>query len=1205
MATFYASSVDEIRAALSDPEIDEIKVAPGDYYVDDLDNGQGFVIDRDVAIVSSVDGERANFHARADFLKGIFLVNSGASAIFDGIGFFDTRPQYDEFHQGNEAAIRHEGDGLTIRNSHFEGNSNAILGSDVDHRDNKHLIVEDSTFVDNGRTSQEHHIYFIGNSVTVTGSSFVNSNNGHAIKTVVSDFTKITDSIIADGDAPANHAINVTGGGDLIVSGNTITKSATADNPYVIFYIPERGYDSGEIIIENNTIHTDWDGSTGGTVLLGNYSSSVAQLSSNTLTGSFATNLVSGLAEDTGSTIDGRVLSEDLWSAQTIKLTAAEDTYRDDGDLNAPVYSATVIKAVDGGDGDDTLIGQSDDRDVDVFLGGLGNDYIDGGGGVDFLYGGEGDDIILTGTSASSSPVDFASGGDGNDWITVGSDSVSDTSAAYVVGGQGDDFIDASRAYYGSFLGDAGNDIILGASYRDWLNGGSGDDVLYGGTEYDVLEAGDGIDTVVYAGSYGIDLTVEAAFRFGDVNIIALTEGNQEVGGRGSETAVNAEYIQFANGVLDTHTLAFTEGAERFDLAAALDRGIPMPDLILNGSFESGLEGWTLGGGQTDRFFSSAEAGFLTTDGRDGVPLGGWSRDDGQWIEQTIATQARQGYTLTFDAGVNVGRRGTLLIEAIGADGTVLTERVTDDGLETGLANYSFDFIANADTTDIRFSLEDGRRVDFDVDNITLRENSDAQPDPNLLENGWFEHGVLGWTLGGGQLNRWFSPGEDSDRTSDGEGAVPLGGWSREDGQWIEQSIVTQARQGYTLTFDAGVNFGWRTATLLVEVSGADGSVLTQRIMDNGREKGLESYSFDFFASGETSDIRFTLEDGPRSDFDIDNVSIERNDEIEQVVYVPLPTVETTSTIEGAGWLYGTDQNDLIKPSSINVAVFGYEGDDVFSLTGQAQRAVGGGGNDVFYAHDNYHTLTGGEGADSFILSGPFADARITDFNVEEDSLYFVNGVGNLMSVGDVLDSAIETTAGVEIVSTAGTVVLENINLSDFRTSFIGTAVTERDPPITDLPVIETGELISGPSWLYGTDGNDRIETGANNIVIAGYAGDDHLSISHSYSRVEGGAGNDLIEVRARDTVLLGGQGNDTFYFTEYLDGTVRGYEPGNDIIALDGAILNISDVSELMARLETDVHGNAILSDPLSDDTLVFEGVAASRITEDDFLIL
>ena len=898
------------------------------------------------------------------------------------------------------------------------------------------------------------------------------------------------------------------------------------------------------------------------------------------------------------------LLSEDLWSSHTINLTSGDDTYVDDGDFNAALYDATVLKSVNGGAGNDTLIGQSDDRDIDVFLGGSGDDFLDGGDGIDFLYGGDGNDTILTGTSSSSSPVDFASGGDGNDTIIVGSNSSSNTSAAYVIGGDGDDFIDATLAYYGSFSGDAGNDIILGAEYRDWINGGSGDDILYGGTDYDVIEGGDGIDTVVYAGSYGIDLTVEAAFRAGDVNIVALTDNNEEVGSSGWETAIKAEFIQFANGVVDTSTLTFTEGAQRFDLNAVLDQSVPTPDLISNGSFENGLEGWTLGGGQLNREYTPGESNVRTSDGASSVPLGGWQRGDGQWIEQSVSTLDGQGYTLTFDGGVKFGGRGTLLVEVTGADGSVASQRITDTSAEWGLNSYSFDFIASADTTDIRFTLEDGVRVDFDIDNVSLHENDDAQPDPNLISNGSFESGLLGWTLGGGQRDREYTPGEDSLRTSDGAAAVPLGGWQRADGQWIEQSISTQTGEGYTLTFDGGVHFGG-SGTLLVEAIGVDGAVLTQRITDTSAEKGLNSYSFDFFASSETTDIRFMLEDGVFVDFDIDNVAVVSNEQAPPVVLVPLPTVETTSTIDGAGWLFGTSENDLIRPTSSNVATFGYAGDDVFALTGQAQSADGGAGNDIFWIHDKSHTVTGGEGADSFILAGPFADARITDFNIEEDALYFVNGVGNLASIGNVLGNANATASGVEIVSPAGTVVLEGVSLADLRESTIGLAETERDAPITEIPELDTGALITGPGWLYGTDGNDRIETGGHNIVISGNAGDDHLGISHSYSRVEAGAGNDLIEVRARDTILVGGEGNDVFYFTEALDGTLRGYEPGHDIIAFDGAALGISDAAELLARLGTDSNGNAVISDPSSDDTVVFEGIAANRITAEDFLIL
>ncbi len=579
MNTFHASSIEEIRVALRDPDIDVITVEPGDYFVSDDDRGQGFVIGRDVTITSSVPGEHANFYARSEFTKGIFLVESGASATFDTIGFHDTRGAYGPFQQGNEAGIRHEGDALTIRNSHFEGNSNGILGTETDTRPGKELVIENSVFDDNGRTDQEHHVYFIGESASVSGSRFTNSHNGHAVKTVVSDYTRITDSFIDDAGSRANAAIDVTGGGDLLVSGNEIHKSATSENPYVIFYVPQRGHDGGEIVIENNTINTEWNGSTAGTLLLGNFSSSPAQLSDNTLTGTFAHNLIYGAAEDSGSTINGAALSGDLWINSATALTGGDDVYIDDDSVRNPeLYEDRTVQAVNGGAGNDQLRGQAGDRDIDVFFGGEGNDFIDGGGGIDFLYGGVGDDIILTGTSSAISPVDFASGGGGNDWIVVGSDTSSELSAAYVSGGEGDDIIDASRAYTGIFSGDAGNDIILGASYRDWLSGGSGDDYLFGGESFDQLHGGGGIDTAIYEGEYGVDLRAEADYRDGDVRIIAIDPGNTEIGTVGQELVRSIEYVQFSNGVLDTSTFTFTEGAERIDLDSLLSRDIPTED---------------------------------------------------------------------------------------------------------------------------------------------------------------------------------------------------------------------------------------------------------------------------------------------------------------------------------------------------------------------------------------------------------------------------------------------------------------------------------------------------------------------------------------------------------------------------------------------------------------------------------------------------
>jgi Ca2+-binding RTX toxin-like protein len=106
-----------------------------------------------------------------------------------------------------------------------------------------------------------------------------------------------------------------------------------------------------------------------------------------------------------------------------------------------------IVCDVDGGEGNDTLIGGSAN---DTIHGGPGNDTIQGRGGTDFLFGDEDNDTI--------------DGGDGGDVI---------------VGGKGDDML----------LGGAGEDVLVGCEGNDTLHGGAGNDFLVGyvleGANYD------------------------------------------------------------------------------------------------------------------------------------------------------------------------------------------------------------------------------------------------------------------------------------------------------------------------------------------------------------------------------------------------------------------------------------------------------------------------------------------------------------------------------------------------------------------------------------------------------------------------------------------------------------------------------------------------------------------------------------------------
>ncbi len=153
--------------------------------------------------------------------------------------------------------------------------------------------------------------------------------------------------------------------------------------------------------------------------------------------------------------LNGQVVNDPInWDFQ---LGGGDDTL--DLDDERFINSLTV----DGGAGDDTIVGTSGD---DTLLGGEGDDDIQGMEGDDSIDGGDGDDDIQ--------------GMEGDDSINGGADD--DT----VAGGTGDDTI----------AGGAGVDTLNGNSGEDVIRGNGGDDILRGGGNDDTIRGGRGADNI-------------------------------------------------------------------------------------------------------------------------------------------------------------------------------------------------------------------------------------------------------------------------------------------------------------------------------------------------------------------------------------------------------------------------------------------------------------------------------------------------------------------------------------------------------------------------------------------------------------------------------------------------------------------------------------------------------------------------------------
>ncbi|MBA5637430.1 DUF4347 domain-containing protein [Duganella sp. LX20W] len=169
-----------------------------------------------------------------------------------------------------------------------------------------------------------------------------------------------------------------------------------------------------------------------------------------------------------GSTLTITTPAELDWmtTGQAIQATL-NYTVTDHGGLSGTdsiallINGSTADKGVNlvGGNGNDTLSGNTTNNAEDVLQGGNGNDTLSGYGGTDALYGGNGDDKL--------------SGGAGIDYL----------------------------------YGDLGNDTLDGGTEGDYLFGGKGNDILTGGG---------GADKFVFEPQFGNDRITDFHLAEGD-----------------------------------------------------------------------------------------------------------------------------------------------------------------------------------------------------------------------------------------------------------------------------------------------------------------------------------------------------------------------------------------------------------------------------------------------------------------------------------------------------------------------------------------------------------------------------------------------------------------------------------------------------------------------------------------------------------------
>ena len=199
--------------------------------------------------------------------------------------------------------------------------------------------------------------------------------------------------------------------------------------------------------------------------------------------------------------------------------------YTDNNDTDETLTAATVSPAASNANDpvieDDANI-MDGDANTDFFIGGEGNqrlngfggdDLLQGGAGADILDGGDGDDAVIYSRDSMGIDIEInLETGTGKGGVAEGDVLIS---IERITGGSGNDRLTGNnkdnqidgRGGNDIIYGGAGNDDLFGNFGDDTLDGGDGNDSLDGSFDDDTLDGGEGNDTLT--GGSGNDL-----FRF-------------------------------------------------------------------------------------------------------------------------------------------------------------------------------------------------------------------------------------------------------------------------------------------------------------------------------------------------------------------------------------------------------------------------------------------------------------------------------------------------------------------------------------------------------------------------------------------------------------------------------------------------------------------------------------------------------------------
>ena len=700
-----------------------------------------------------------------------------------------------------------------------------------------------------------------------------------------------------------------------------------------------------------------------------------------------------------------------------------------------PIFSGVGGgRALDGADGDDTLIGS---RSEDEFWfsagsGNYGNDSVDGDDGFDMLHFDDARSAVVADMQAGT-----ASGG-GNG----GSGSVTFTHIVGIVGGAFGDHLTGhngilvfdveigSHVTGATLMGLGGDDTLLGGDHHDFLAGGEGDDRIAGGAGldslwgdagndafiFDVTPAGEnrddigdfstGSDQLHFDNTVYTSLGAAGAFSADDARFAANATGTAQdasdrliydttngalvydADGTGAEEAQLVTFLQGPSALTATDIVVFGDGGGNTIVGTEGDDtlvGTPGNDIIDgrggNDSLVGGDGADQMIGGDGNDTLQGFYIPDLSGSQDEADTMDGGLGNDEFWVDHPDDVISDSGGIDTVYAGDMDWTLGA------GYENLVIWNEVSED-----YYNAIGNELNNVIRTTENGSRLEGRGGDDTLTSYGAWTQSDLfGGDGNDSLAGWgrLEGGVGNDTLVGSGNEDTLDGGADADNMNGGEDddlyiVTPGDVLSDSGGTDTVQTGITwslgTAFENLTMTGTGNITMQGNNLNNLI-IGNAGNNTFNARAGDDTIMAGGGNDRIDMFGNGFASYGNEVVDGGAG----IDNIDF--SGYAKSGIVVNLATGQISGGGDGGLGTVAISNVERVITGAFNDRFTGNSGANTFDGRGGNDTLSGGGGND---------TLTGGTGNDFFVFDtapGSGNVERVTDFSSAPDQLQFENAV--------------------------------------------------------------------------------------------------------------------------------------------------------------------------------------------------------------------